>query len=139
MEKEKIKKLADKKDSLYEELRKVEEEYFSALTEDFKEYEGKYIIIDDTVWMYVDSFFTDTRNKYTELILNGKGFKYSISEYADDCYFYCDMSIQRTIQLEKYSPISYYDQLRKHIKIIDEIEFNKQFAKALDQFKEKWC
>lgn len=138
MNKEKIKELADKKDSLYEEWRKTEKEYYSVLNEDFEDYKGKYIVIDDSIYIYVDSFFTETRDRYIDIVFNGKGFEYNICGDADDCYFKCDMYMQKTVRLEKYSSISYSGQLKNIVKIIDESEFNKQFLESFSEFQEMW-
>lgn len=138
MDKERIKSLLDRKEQLYEQYRKAEDEYHSALLEDFADYKRKYIVIDDNKWMYVDNFFTDTRDRYTELIINGKGFEYEISEYDDDCYFASEMLMQETVRLDKYSSVSIEDQLSKHIKVVDMNDFLKEYHKALKAYEKRW-
>lgn len=138
MDKERIKSLLDRKEQLYEQYREAEDEYHSALLEDFADYKGKYIVIDDNKWMYVDKFFTDTRDRYTELIINGKGFEYEISEYDDDCYFASEMLMQETIRLDKYSSVSIEDQLNKHIKVVEMNDFLKEYRKALKAYEKRW-
>lgn len=138
MDKERIKALLDRKELLYEQYRKAEDEYHSALLEDFADYKGKYIVIDDNKWMYVDNFFTDTRDRYTELIINGKGFEYEISEYDDDCYFSSEMLMQETVRLDKYSSVSIEDQLNKHIKVVEKNDFLKEYHKALKAYEKRW-
>ncbi len=138
MDKERIKSLLDRKEQLYEQYREAEDEYHSALLEDFADYKGKYIVIDDNKWMYVDNFFTDTRDRYTELIINGKGFEYEISEYDDDCYFASEMLMQETIRLDKYSSVSIEDQLNKHIKVVEMNDFLKEYRKALKAYEKRW-
>lgn len=138
MDKEKIKSLLDKKEQLYEMYRKAEDEYHSALLEDFADYKGKYIVIDDNKWMYVDNFFTDTRDRYTELIINGKGFEFEISVYDDDCYFSTEMLMQETVRLDKYSSVSIEDQLNKHIKVVTMDDFLNEYHKALKAYEKRW-
>ena len=138
MNEEKIKELFNKKEQLLEEYHKANDEYHSALLEDFAVYKGKYIVIDDSKYMYVDSFFTDKRDRYTELIINGKGFEFEISEYDDDCYFSSEMLMQETVKLDKYSPNTIEDQLNKHIEIIDKITFLETFSYALNEYQKHW-
>lgn len=139
MDSNRIKELSNKKEQLYKEWREVEKQYIEAKMEDFNEYKGKYVKIENDVFMHINDLFTDERDGSSsfDLILNGKGFTYRISHYLDDCYFNCDMMLQQTIKLNKYSN-DYKGQIEKAIQVIDKDTFEKEFKRGMSKFKKKW-
>lgn len=138
MDSNRIKELSDKKEQLYKEWQVVEKQYREARMEDFNEYKDKYVKIENDVFMHINNLFIDERDgNLFDLILNGKGFTYGISPYLDDCYFSCDMMLQQTIKLRKYSN-DYNEQIEKAIQIIDKETFEKEFKKGMSKFKKKW-
>lgn len=139
MDSNRIKELSDKKEQLYKKWQEVEKQYLEAKMEDFNEYKGKYVKIENDVFMHINDLFTDERygSSSFDLILNGKGFTYSISNYLDDCYFNCDMMLQQTIKLNKYSN-DYKEQIEKVIQVIDKDTFEKEFKRGMSKFKKKW-
>lgn len=137
MNKEKLKELYDKKEQAYNEWRKIEGEYFSMLNSDFDFIKGKYLYFESSnLYMYVSSFFIDQRDRDVELIINGKAFQYSDSEYEDDCYFQSDMMFQHTVKLSKYSSKTIVEQFNAIYKIIDKDIFIETYNKVISKYSE---